>query len=81
MNIRYKNPEVIARIRTVNPDVDDIDVRDKVVAFDVVLHGPGQTPILQLDIREFGKNRNLIVEIELSEAVLAISHATVNKEA
>lgn len=80
MNIRYSNPEVISKIRTINQDGDDIDISDKVCGFGVFTHEARKVPVLQLDIRDFKKGKNLIVEIELSEAIQAISHATLHKD-
>lgn len=80
MNVRYSNPEVIATIRTVNQDGDDVSQSDHVCGFGVFSAGGDSTPILQLDIRDFKKGNNLIVEIELSEAIQAISHATLHKD-
>jgi hypothetical protein len=80
VNVRYSNPEVISKIRTINQDGDDIDISDKVCGFGVVIHDARKVPILQLDIRDFTKGKNLIVEIELSEAIQAISLATLNRD-
>lgn len=80
MNIRYKNPEVIAAVRIATEDGDDRMLGDKVCGFGVITEGADNTPVLQIDIRNFRGSKNLVFEIELSEAIQAISAATLNKE-
>jgi hypothetical protein len=80
MNTRYSaSPELIASSRIVDQDGENTNVKDLVTSIEVrkVKEGPA---IVQIDMRGFKKNQNLVIEVELAELVAALSHATVNAE-
>ena len=77
--MRSNNPEVIGSVRKVTEAGDDICLGDRVVGIQVMKKESGAA-LVQLDVRQFGKNVNLIVEIELPEIVTALSVATLHAE-
>jgi hypothetical protein len=80
MTTKYpKNPEVIATLRSVNSHGDDAVIGDKVAGFGVLQDEKGHG-LLQLDVRNFKGGANLVIEIDLAEAVAAISLATLNAD-
>jgi hypothetical protein len=79
MNSKYKSsPELIAAFRTVDHDGEEKRSGDKVVG--VMCQDAKTTPIIQLDIREFSKNHNLIIEIEAAELMAALTQAMINAQ-
>lgn len=80
MNSKHKScPELISTIRRVSTDGDDQIIGDRVTGIQV--YAPDDKPaIVQIDVRDFKNADNLIVEIELSEFVSALSLATLNTE-
>ena len=81
MNIKYKDcPELISTIREVTSDGDDLPMGDRVTGIQVRVEGKNKPAVAQLDVRDFNKRRSLIVEIELSELMAALSLATLNAD-
>lgn len=81
MNTRYKDcPEIISTLREINSEGDDLGVGDRVMGVQVRIEGKEKPAIVQLDVRNFKKQNNLILEVELSELVAAISVATLNAD-
>lgn len=80
MNSKYKNcPEIIAEVREVTSDGDEKHFGDKVLGIQVRV-SEGVPAIVQFDIRSIRGSNNLIVGVELSELVSALSLATLNPE-
>lgn len=75
MNVRYSAPEIIGTHRIVNQDGDDTHRADYVVGV-AVTEKDGKSALVQLDIRQYRGNKNLVLEFELHELVSAISLAT-----
>lgn len=81
MNTKHKScPEVIGYLRKIDTDGNEIPIGDKVVGIQVNQDKSTPAGIVQIDIREFTRNANLIIEIELPELVAAISCASLNAE-
>ncbi len=81
MNSKYQNcPELIASVREITSHGDDVDIGDRVTGIRVRIEGTNKPAIAQLDVRDLRKNINLIIEIELSELVSALSLATLNAD-
>lgn len=81
MNTRYKvNPELISSVRTVSESGDDNRIGDKVTGIQVVCDKQSPNGLVQIDVRDFKKGVNLIVEIELQELAGALALATLNAE-
>lgn len=81
MNSKYEGqPELISQLRTVNKDGEDNPLGDKVTSIQILQDKQNRNGLVQLDVRDFKKGVNLIVEIELPELVAAISMATLNSE-
>lgn len=81
MKTKYRTiPEVIAEVRTITGEEDEF-VGDKVTGIQVRVD-EDSAPTVQIDVRDFNskKSQNIILEIELSELVAAISVATLNAE-
>ncbi len=81
MNTKYRNnPELIARLRTVNRVGDDIDLGEKVTGIQILQNDQNPNGVAQIDVHDFKRGVNLLVEIELCELSAAISLATLNAE-
>ena len=81
MNSKYKsNPEVIGTLKSINEDGDDTHLGDKVVGIQVQQNRQNRDGLVQFDVRGFKGSTNLILEIELSELVAALSLATMNAD-
>ena len=81
MNSKYEGqPELIAQLRTVNQDGEDNPLGDKVTSIQILQGKQNKNGLVQLDVRDFKKGVNLIVEIELPELVAALSLATLHAE-
>ena len=81
MNTKYKNnPELIAQLRTVNQDGEDAPIGDKVTSIQVIQNKQNSAGLVQIDVRDFKRNTNLIIEIELPELSAAVAMATLNAE-
>lgn len=81
MNSKYENcPELIATIREVTCDGQDLLIGDRVTGIQVRVAGKNKPAVVQLDVREFRKQSSIVVEIELSELMSALSMATLNAE-
>lgn len=81
MNTKYRNnPELIAQLRTVSQDGDENHLGDKVTSIQILQNKRNPDGLAQIDVRDFKRGVNLIVEIELPELSAAISLATLNAE-
>jgi hypothetical protein len=70
-------PEILGYVERVGPE-DAISIGNRTVGISVNARKDGFTEAV-LDIREFSKNTNIAVKVELSELVAAISMASVNR--
>jgi hypothetical protein len=81
MNSNYKsNPEIIATVRAITKEGDDTHKGDFVAGIQVMSKEEGRQAIVQIDLRNYSKQANLIIEVELHELVSALSMATLNSE-
>jgi hypothetical protein len=81
MNTKYKsNPELIAQLRTVDPDGADSHIGDRVAGIQVQQDKNNVAGLVQIDVHDFKRNENLVIEIELPELMAALSLATLNAE-
>lgn len=81
MNIKYKDcPEVISTVREITDKGNDLPIGDKVTGIQVRIEGKNKPAVAQLDVRDFKKQSSLVVEIELSELMAALSLATLNAD-
>lgn len=81
MNIKYKScPEIIARIRIVDEEGDDCLSADKVTGIQVRQDKHNEGGLVQIDVRDYKRGENLIVEIELAELMAALTMATLNAD-
>jgi hypothetical protein len=81
MNIKYNDcPELISTIREVTPEGDDVPMGDRVTGIQVRVEGKNKPAIAQMDIRDYKKRSSLVIEIELSELMAALSVATLNAD-
>lgn len=79
MNQRYnENPEIIASLGKASGDGEDYNTSDRVCGISVTQSSG--VNVVQIDIRDFSKKTNLIVEIELLELVQAIALAAANSK-
>lgn len=81
MNTKFKScPEIIARLRTVSECGVDDYLGGKIVGVQVQQDKHNAAGIVQIDVRNFKRDTNLILEIELPELAAAISMATLNAQ-
>jgi hypothetical protein len=81
MNAKYKTcPEIIAQLRTVNRDGEDNQLGDKVTGIQVKQDKNNDGGLVQIDVRDFKRGENLVVEIELPELMAALAMATLNAD-
>jgi len=81
VNTKHRNsPELIAQLRTVNQEGDDNSLGDKVTSIQILQNKQNPNGLVQIDVRDFKRGVNLIVEIELPELSAALSLATLNAE-
>lgn len=81
MNSKYKEcPEVISTLREITSEGDDCPIGDRVTGIQVRVEGKNKPAQVQLDIRNFKKRSSLVVEIELTELVAALSLSTLNAD-
>lgn len=81
MNSKYKDcPELIATVREVTSEGEDLPIGDRVTGIHVRVKGKNKPAVAQLDVRDFRKRSSIVVEIELSELMAALSLATLNAD-
>ena len=81
MNTKYSgSPELIARVRLNNLDGEDVYAESRITGIQVMQYKQSLAGIVQIDVRDFKKGTNLIVEMELPELMAALSVATLNAE-
>lgn len=81
MNTKFKScPEIIARLRTVSEDGVDDYLGDKIVGVQVQQDKHNAAGLVQIDVRSFKRDINLILEIELPELAAEISMDTLNAQ-
>lgn len=80
MNIRHEMPEMIGTLRMVNSDGDEACLGDKIIGIQVSQDTISSPGLVQFDVRDFKRNTNLLLEIELQELVAALARATLNAE-
>ena len=81
MNTKYPGaPELIVTPKAINSDGDESYYDSKIASIQVISSKDYPSAIAQLDIHDFKKRENLIIEIELHELVSALSFATLNAE-
>ena len=81
MNSKHKEcPELIANVREVTSEGDGMTIGDRVTGIQVRVEGKDMPAVAQIDVRDFRKRSSLVVEIELSELMAALSLATLNAE-
>lgn len=79
MNSQIKsNPELIASLRIVDKDANDQSVGDKITGIQVMQDDGHPDGYVQIDVRDFRRGDNLVIEIELPELMSALSLATLN---
>jgi len=83
MNTKYEaTPEVIATVRTIGED-KDYSIGDVVAGVSIQSENGkavAQIDLRNLDLRQSKDADHLIIEIELSEIIAAISFATLNAD-
>jgi len=77
------NPEVIANARNVNADGDELFHGDKVCgiqAYSPKWQKKWPNGCVQLDLREFTKNANLVIEFDAEQLMQAITRVMLNRD-
>lgn len=81
MNAKYpNNPELIATLRAIDGNGDEDYLGDKLIGVQVQQDKRNRNGLVQIDVRDFKRGTNLIIEIELPELAAALSLATLNAE-
>ena len=81
MNTKYRSaPEVIASLRTVDELGNDNPIGDKVTGVSVSRNEQNGDGVVIIDVREFKRGSNLLIEIELQELSAALAMATLNSD-
>lgn len=81
MNAKYANcPEVISTVKEITKDGSDNLIGDKVTGIQVQVDEKEKPAYVQIYIRDLKKGSSMVVEIELSELVSALSLASLNAE-
>lgn len=77
------NPEVIANARSVTTDGEDVYHGDKVCgiqAYSPKWQKKWPNGCVQLDLRGFTKNSNLVIEIDAEQFMQAITRSMLNRD-
>lgn len=78
MNVRFDGtPEVIATVSTMRDGTQNL-FKDRVLGVSVSRNRQG-VGVVELDVRGFQRDINLILTVELSEIMAALAHATLNR--
>lgn len=81
MNAKYANcTEVISTVKEITKDGSDNLIGDKVTGIQVQVDEKEKPAYVQIYILDLKKGSSMVVEIELSELVSALSLASLNAE-